>query len=52
MHEAALAELGFSVVGEGDFEGDAYEALFDGDISSFKQTRPGIDHGCGVEFTL
>jgi catechol 2,3-dioxygenase-like lactoylglutathione lyase family enzyme len=24
MYEAALAELGFSVVGEGEFEGDAY----------------------------
>jgi catechol 2,3-dioxygenase-like lactoylglutathione lyase family enzyme len=24
MYEAALAELGFSVLGEGEFEGDAY----------------------------
>jgi hypothetical protein len=28
------------------------EALFDRDISAFKQSRPGIDHGRGVEFTL
>jgi catechol 2,3-dioxygenase-like lactoylglutathione lyase family enzyme len=24
MYEAALAELGFAVLGEGEFEGDAY----------------------------
>jgi hypothetical protein len=28
------------------------EALLDREISTFKQARPGIDHGRGVEFTL
>jgi catechol 2,3-dioxygenase-like lactoylglutathione lyase family enzyme len=32
MYEAALAELGFAVLGEGDFEGDAY-VLFGRDTS-------------------
>jgi catechol 2,3-dioxygenase-like lactoylglutathione lyase family enzyme len=32
MYEAALAELGFSVLGEGEFEGDAY-VLFGRDES-------------------
>jgi catechol 2,3-dioxygenase-like lactoylglutathione lyase family enzyme len=32
MYEAALAELGFSVLGEGEFEGDAY-VLFGRDQS-------------------
>ena len=32
MYEAALAELGFSVLGEGEFEGDAY-VLFGRDAS-------------------
>jgi hypothetical protein len=28
------------------------EALFDGEMSTFDQARPGIDHGRGVEFAL
>ena len=35
MYEAALAELGFSVLGEGDFEGDAYVLFGLGDSDDF-----------------
>jgi catechol 2,3-dioxygenase-like lactoylglutathione lyase family enzyme len=58
MYEAALAELGFSVLGEGEFEGDAY-ALFgrDGsdDFSLHKVgSKPGRNHvttGAHIAFT-
>jgi catechol 2,3-dioxygenase-like lactoylglutathione lyase family enzyme len=47
MYEAALAELGFSVLGEGEFEGDAY-VLFGRDgnddfILHAVGTKPGRD---------
>jgi catechol 2,3-dioxygenase-like lactoylglutathione lyase family enzyme len=47
MYEAALAELGFSVLGEGEFEGDAY-VLFGRDgnddfILHAVGTEPGRD---------
>jgi catechol 2,3-dioxygenase-like lactoylglutathione lyase family enzyme len=35
MYEAALAELGFSVLGEGEFEGDAYVLLGRGESDDF-----------------
>jgi catechol 2,3-dioxygenase-like lactoylglutathione lyase family enzyme len=47
MYEAALAELGFAVLGEGEFEGDAY-VLFGRDTSDdfalhAVGTQPGRD---------
>ena len=35
MYEAALAELGFSVLGEGEFEGDAYVLFGRGESDDF-----------------
>jgi catechol 2,3-dioxygenase-like lactoylglutathione lyase family enzyme len=43
MYEAALAELGFSVLGEGEFEGDAYVLFGRGDSDDFSL------HGVGSE---
>jgi catechol 2,3-dioxygenase-like lactoylglutathione lyase family enzyme len=58
MYEAALAELGFSVLGEGEFEGDAY-ALFGRDGSDDFSlhavgSKPGRDRvttGAHIAFT-
>jgi catechol 2,3-dioxygenase-like lactoylglutathione lyase family enzyme len=58
MYEAALAELGFSVLGEGEFEGDAY-VLFGRDSSDdfglhSVGTAPGRDRvttGAHIAFT-
>jgi catechol 2,3-dioxygenase-like lactoylglutathione lyase family enzyme len=58
MYEAALAELGFSVLGEGEFEGDAY--VFFGSDSSDDfgvhtvGSKPGRDRvttGAHIAFT-
>lgn len=43
MYEAALAELGFSVLGEGEFEGDAYVLFGRGASDDFSL------HGLGSE---
>src|SRR3954471_6075773 len=47
MYEAALAELGFVVLGEGTFEGDAYVLFGRGENDDFGLhsvgTRPGRD---------
>src|SRR5262245_7301342 len=43
MYEAALAELGFSVLGEGEFEGDAYVLFGRGEDDDF------ILHSVGSE---
>ena len=58
MYEAALAELGFSMLGEGEFEGDAY-ALFGRDGSDDFSlhavgSKPGRDRvttGAHIAFT-
>lgn len=47
MYEAALAELGFTVLGEGEFEGDAYLLFGRGESDDFALhavgTKPGRD---------
>jgi catechol 2,3-dioxygenase-like lactoylglutathione lyase family enzyme len=47
MYEAALAELGFSVLGEGEFEGDAYVLFGRGENDDFALhtvgSKPGRD---------
>jgi catechol 2,3-dioxygenase-like lactoylglutathione lyase family enzyme len=47
MYEAALAELGFSVLGEGEFEGDAYVVFGRGQSDDFSLhtvgSKPGRD---------
>jgi catechol 2,3-dioxygenase-like lactoylglutathione lyase family enzyme len=47
MYEAALAELGFAVLGEGEFEGDAYVLFGRGTSDDFAlhavETKPGRD---------
>jgi len=47
LYEAALAELGFAVVGEGEFEGDAYVLFGRGTSDDFALhvvgTKPGRD---------
>ena len=47
LYEAALAELGFSVVGEGEFEGDAYVLFGRGTSDDFSLhtvgSKPGRD---------
>ena len=43
MYEAALAELGFAVTGEGVFEGDAYVLFGDGFALHAVGTEPGRD---------
>jgi catechol 2,3-dioxygenase-like lactoylglutathione lyase family enzyme len=47
MYEAALAELGFAVLGEGEFEGDAYVLFGRGTRDDFAVhavgTKPGRD---------
>ena len=47
MYEAALAELGFAVLSEGEFEGDAYVLFGRGDSDDFALhtvgTAPGRD---------
>ena len=47
MYEAALAELGFVVLSEGEFEGDAYVLLGRGDSDDFclhtVGSKPGRD---------
>ncbi len=47
MYEAALAELGFSVLGEGEFEGDAYVLFGRGSGDDFSLhavgSKPGRD---------
>src|SRR5437667_11358151 len=47
MYEAALAELGFVVLAEGEFEGDAYVLFGRGDSDDFclhtVGTKPGRD---------
>src|SRR5438045_6574977 len=47
MYEAALAELGFAVLSEGEFEGDAYVLFGRGDSDDFclhtVGDRPGRD---------
>jgi catechol 2,3-dioxygenase-like lactoylglutathione lyase family enzyme len=58
MYEAALAELGFVVLGEGEFEGDAYVQFGRGDNDDFSLhsvgTKPGRDRvttGAHIAFT-
>jgi catechol 2,3-dioxygenase-like lactoylglutathione lyase family enzyme len=58
MYEAALSELGFSVIGEGEFEGDAYVLLGRSDNDDFSLhtvgSKPGRDRvttGAHVAFT-
>ena len=58
MYEAALAELGFSVLGEGEFEGDAYVLFGHGESDDFSLhtvgREPGRDRvttGAHVAFT-
>jgi catechol 2,3-dioxygenase-like lactoylglutathione lyase family enzyme len=47
MYEAALAELGFVILGEGEFEADAYVQFGRGDSDDFSLhsvgTKPGRD---------
>ena len=45
MYEAALAELGFSVLGEGEFEGDAYVLFGRGDSDDFILHTVGSEPG-------
>jgi catechol 2,3-dioxygenase-like lactoylglutathione lyase family enzyme len=58
MYEAALAELGFSVLGEGTFEGNAYVLFGHGQSDDFSLhmlgSEPGRDHvttGAHIAFT-
>jgi catechol 2,3-dioxygenase-like lactoylglutathione lyase family enzyme len=58
MYESALAELGFSVLGEGEFEGDAYVLFGHGRSDDFSLhtvgSEPGRDRattGAHVAFT-
>ena len=48
MYEAALGELGFGVLSEGEFEGDAYVLFGRGDSDDFSLhtvgRQPGRDH--------
>ena len=57
MYEAALAELGFSVLGEGEFEGDAYVLFGRPDNDDFSLhsvgSKPGRDRvTTGVHFAF
>lgn len=45
MYEAALAELGFSVSGEGEFEGDDYVLFGRGDSDEFSLHSVGTEPG-------
>lgn len=45
MYEAALAELGFAVLGEGAFEGDAYVLFGRGESDDFSLHTVGRDPG-------
>ena len=45
MYEAALAELGFVVLSEGEFEGDAYVLFGSGDSDDFCLHAVGIKPG-------
>jgi hypothetical protein len=45
MYEAALAELGFSVLGEGEFEGDAYVLFGRGKSDDFSLHTVGNEPG-------
>jgi len=45
MYEAALAELGFSVLGEGEFEGDAYVLFGRGQSDDFSLHTVGSEPG-------
>jgi catechol 2,3-dioxygenase-like lactoylglutathione lyase family enzyme len=45
MYEAALAELGFSVLSEGEFEGDAYVLLGRGESDDFALHTVGREAG-------
>ena len=45
MYEAALAELGFSVLGEGEFEGDAYVLFGRGQNDDFSLHTVGSEPG-------
>jgi catechol 2,3-dioxygenase-like lactoylglutathione lyase family enzyme len=58
MYEAALTELGFSVLGEGEFEGDAYVLFGRGGSDDFslhsvggKPGRDRVTTGAHVAFT-
>jgi catechol 2,3-dioxygenase-like lactoylglutathione lyase family enzyme len=58
MYEAALAEIGFSVLGEGEFEGDAYVLFGAGESDDFSLhtvgSKPGRDRpttGAHVAFS-
>jgi catechol 2,3-dioxygenase-like lactoylglutathione lyase family enzyme len=45
MYEAALAELGFDVLGEGEFEGDAHVLFGRGDSDDFALHSVGTEPG-------
>ena len=45
MYEAALTELGFEVLGEGEFEGDAYVLFGRGTSDDFALHAVGIEPG-------
>jgi catechol 2,3-dioxygenase-like lactoylglutathione lyase family enzyme len=45
MYEAALAELGFAVLGEGEFEGDAYVLFGRGTSDDFALHAVGTQQG-------
>jgi catechol 2,3-dioxygenase-like lactoylglutathione lyase family enzyme len=45
MYERALAELGFAVLGEGEFEGDAYILFGRGTIDDFALHAVGTEPG-------
>jgi catechol 2,3-dioxygenase-like lactoylglutathione lyase family enzyme len=45
MYEASLAELGFSVLGEGEFEGDAYVLFGRGSSDDFSLHTVGSEAG-------
>jgi catechol 2,3-dioxygenase-like lactoylglutathione lyase family enzyme len=45
MYEAALAELGFAVLGEGEFEGDAYVLFGRGTSDDFALHAVGTEPG-------
>ncbi len=45
MYEAALAELGFVVLGEGEYEGDAYVLFGRGDSDDFSIHAVGSEPG-------
>lgn len=45
LYEAALAELGFSVLGEGEFEGDAYVLFGRGESDDFSLHAVGSASG-------